>query len=48
MKEKKPCVVCKKPGRLCTNCRMAAYCGVEHQKQDWKEHKGVCKGKAKA
>jgi hypothetical protein len=42
------CVVCGQRGKLCTSCRTVAYCGKEHQKQDWKRHKSDCKGKAKA
>ncbi|XP_024870317.1 uncharacterized protein LOC112457768 [Temnothorax curvispinosus] len=42
------CHVCKWFGdgvRLprCGNCRMIAYCGQEHQKQHWKQHKPLCK-----
>jgi tetratricopeptide (TPR) repeat protein len=43
--EKNHCEICGKPARLCTNCRRAAYCGKGHQRQDWKNHKRVCKGK---
>ncbi|KAH8802938.1 hypothetical protein F5884DRAFT_803753 [Xylogone sp. PMI_703] len=42
------CVVCGKPGKLCTGCRTVAYCSKEHQKQDWKNHKTACKGKGRA
>ncbi|KAK2861236.1 hypothetical protein FQN49_004410 [Arthroderma sp. PD_2] len=44
----KACVVCSAPGKLCTGCRKIAYCGVEHQRSDWKTHKSICKGKQKA
>jgi len=27
----------------CSACRMIAYCGVEHQKEHWQEHKVLCK-----
>ena len=42
------CKICGKPGKRCTNCSSVAYCGKEHQKQDWKNHKTACKGKQKA
>jgi WD40 repeat protein len=45
--DKEACVMCGKPGRLCTGCRSVAYCGKEHQKQDWKRHKTACKKKGK-
>jgi hypothetical protein len=45
--EEKPCVVCGKPGRHCMSCKRVAYCGKEHQKQDWDKHKKVCKEKSK-
>ncbi|CAM9638832.1 unnamed protein product, partial [Discosporangium mesarthrocarpum] len=28
---------------MCTGCRMVLYCGVEHQKEHWQEHKKYCK-----
>jgi MYND finger protein len=39
------CKVCGKAGRLCTRCRLVAYCSTEHQKLDWKSHKPACKSK---
>jgi len=39
------CKICGKAGRLCTRCRLVAYCGLEHQRLDWKSHKPVCKSK---
>lgn len=39
------CGVCGQPGKRCTSCMSIAYCGKQHQKQDWKNHKSVCKGK---
>jgi hypothetical protein len=39
------CKICGKAGRLCTRCRLVAYCGLEHQRLDWKNHKPVCKSK---
>lgn len=44
----KKCVVCSAPGKLCTGCKKVAYCGVEHQRSDWANHKATCKGKRKA
>ncbi|XP_024868160.1 uncharacterized protein LOC112452272 isoform X1 [Temnothorax curvispinosus] len=42
------CHVCKRIGdgvplKLCSNCKMISYCGQEHQKQHWKQHKPLCK-----
>ncbi|XP_071556360.1 uncharacterized protein [Temnothorax nylanderi] len=42
------CHVCKRfgdgvPLKLCSNCKMISYCGQEHQKQHWKQHKPLCK-----
>lgn len=31
------------PLSKCKHCNMAAYCGEEHQKFDWKRHKPICK-----
>ena len=42
------CKVCGAPGKFCLGCKLVAYCGKEHQSQDWKLHKSVCKGKQKA
>jgi MYND finger len=39
------CKICGKGGRLCIQCRSIAYCGTEHQKQDWKSHKQDCRPK---
>ena len=42
-KKKKLCHVCEvKCKKRCPNC-FTYYCGPEHQSQDWKEHKKVCK-----
>ncbi|KIJ43874.1 hypothetical protein M422DRAFT_30709 [Sphaerobolus stellatus SS14] len=30
------------PMKGCAKCRVARYCGPEHQKQAWKKHKTVC------
>jgi hypothetical protein len=32
---------------MCAGCGDKWYCSKEHQKADWKEHKGYCKSKAK-
>ncbi|XP_071556744.1 putative protein MSS51 homolog, mitochondrial [Temnothorax nylanderi] len=42
------CHVCKRFGdgvhlKSCGGCKMIAYCGQEHQKQHWKQHKSLCK-----
>ncbi|XP_077254436.1 uncharacterized protein LOC143893202 isoform X2 [Temnothorax americanus] len=42
------CHVCKRFGdgvslKRCSNCKMISYCGKEHQKQHWKQHKSLCK-----
>ncbi|EZF27638.1 hypothetical protein H112_00321 [Trichophyton rubrum D6] len=44
----KKCVVCSAPGKLCLGCKKVAYCGTEHQRHDWANHKTTCKGKQKA
>ena len=38
------CKVCGITANLsfCSQCHQVAYCGKEHQKQDWKAHKKVC------
>ncbi|CAM9984927.1 unnamed protein product, partial [Heterosigma akashiwo] len=42
--------VCGRPTRedgrpllKCSRCRLATYCGQDHQRQDWKNHKRACK-----
>jgi hypothetical protein len=44
-----PCKVCGKVEKTsrCARCRVVAYCGKEHQKQDWPAHKQVCKSLAR-
>jgi len=38
-----PCHVCEEPTKnKCSNCNQVSYCGVQHQKQDWKTHKPSC------
>lgn len=41
----KYCAVCEVESNLkaCSGCGEIYYCSVEHQKQDWKQHKGNCK-----
>ena len=43
------CLLCKastqpdgRPLLVCSRCKMAKYCCVEHQKQDWRKHKNNC------
>jgi SMC interacting uncharacterized protein involved in chromosome segregation len=39
-----PCAVCAKEAPMrCGGCKRAFYCCKEHQKQDWKLHKKLCK-----
>jgi hypothetical protein len=34
---------CEEPGTLvCSRCKVAKYCGREHQRASWKEHKLTC------
>jgi len=28
---------------ICGNCKVKKYCSVNCQKEDWKEHKKICK-----
>ncbi|XP_052119555.1 uncharacterized protein LOC113214864 isoform X2 [Frankliniella occidentalis] len=37
-----PCAVCGQPGAVCARCRVAFYCGKDHQRMHWKLHKPVC------
>ena len=42
------CHVCKSSGnetplKKCSNCKMISYCGKEHQKQHWLQHKNLCR-----
>lgn len=41
------CQICRKVGewKHCGKCRSVYYCGVEHQRQDWSEHKKLCQSK---
>ena len=43
--EIKPCRVCKEVKNTfrCARCRIAFYCGKEHQAMDWPVHKVACK-----
>lgn len=29
--------------KQCTRCQLISYCGIEHQKKDYKRHKPFCK-----
>ncbi|KAL8377052.1 hypothetical protein RB595_007946 [Gaeumannomyces hyphopodioides] len=42
------CKVCGKTEGMmrCGRCKVIAYCGKEHQKQDWKIHKRICTPKS--
>lgn len=37
-----PCAVCGKAGLPCARCRVDYYCGKEHQKQHWPQHRPGC------
>lgn len=38
------CVVCENPdSKKCSVCKLVFYCGREHQKEDWPQHKLICK-----
>ncbi len=41
----KKCAVCgaKQNLKVCSQCKIVYYCSREHQLQDWKEHKKVCR-----
>jgi hypothetical protein len=43
--EKSRCEICKKNKNLkaCSACGDVFYCSAEHQKENWKSHKGNCK-----
>ena len=44
-----PCAVCGEEARSrCSRCSGVRYCSREHQAQDWKRHKKVCRDAAKA
>ena len=42
-KVSKYCKVCKVECKKKCACKLVYYCCVVHQKQDWKNHKNVCK-----
>lgn len=38
------CVICAHVSKYrCTGCNLAEYCGVEHQRADWPNHRVACK-----
>ncbi|XP_034252213.1 uncharacterized protein LOC117651855 [Thrips palmi] len=37
-----PCAVCGESGRACSKCRVDYYCGKEHQKAHWPQHRAGC------
>ena len=40
------CHVCKKESttlKKCSKCKLVHYCSQEHQRQDWRTHKDICK-----
>ncbi|XP_053314477.1 egl nine homolog 1-like [Spea bombifrons] len=45
-RDRQYCELCGKMENLllCGRCRSSFYCSKEHQRQDWKKHKLVCKG----
>lgn len=44
---KPTCKVCGEPGLWCNACGKVGYCNREHQKQDWINHKKLCKSISK-
>ncbi|KAF1375934.1 hypothetical protein PFLUV_G00225350 [Perca fluviatilis] len=49
-RDRQYCELCGKMENLlkCGRCRSSFYCSKEHQKQDWKKHKLICKDMDKA
>ncbi|XP_078128722.1 egl nine homolog 1 [Sander vitreus] len=49
-RDRQYCELCGKMENLlkCGRCRSSFYCSKEHQKQDWKKHKLICKEMDKA
>ena len=44
IREGRACVVCHKPSsRRCARCKTARYCTEACQRQDWEQHRGVCR-----
>ncbi|KAL8283633.1 hypothetical protein RQP46_005428 [Phenoliferia psychrophenolica] len=40
------CSICPAPSvAKCGGCKTHPYCGLEHQRQDWKAHRTVCAGR---
>jgi hypothetical protein len=43
------CEICgAKTKNCCSRCKLAFYCNLEHQKDDWPDHKTFCDSKAKS
>lgn len=49
-RDRQYCELCGKMENLlrCGRCRSSFYCSKEHQRQDWKKHKLVCRGEAQS
>ncbi|XP_044276399.1 egl nine homolog 1 isoform X2 [Varanus komodoensis] len=49
-RDRQYCELCGKMENLlrCGRCRSSFYCSKEHQRQDWKKHKLICRGSAAA
>lgn len=45
-RDRQYCELCGKMENLlrCGRCRSSFYCSKEHQRQDWKKHKLICRG----
>ena len=45
-----PCVVCGKADdtRVCSGCKVTAYCGRDCQKKHWPQHKAACRARSQA
>lgn len=38
------CAICQVPAtQTCSACKLVKYCGEEHQRQHWKQHKNECR-----
>lgn len=49
-RDRQYCELCGKMENLlrCGRCRSSFYCSKEHQRQDWKKHKLICRGSGSA